>query len=470
MASYSPIFSWILAQQHIIIKNLSTHIYLEDGSIIPLKDFDLSIKNHAHHYLINGQAKLGLSPITKVRLLAKMTLESKDLNKADGHAFLVLKNLNLVQLNRFFPQKIRSIKRGQGDTQLWLDWQAGHIDAMQSRIKIKNLAWRDSSLSGLKKLEANLAWRATQYGWQLTADQVKVRSENRQWPTNKLMIRYQNHHEMYSLYLSNIRLESIIPIASFLPARLNPILSLHPHGDLQDVQLHFKKGELTRVLTQFSKLGWQAHDLFPGAENIAGVFAWKPSEGRLDLDSNQTVLNPKLQPSVTLSTLNASIHWTTLNDALYVTLTRLVITHPNLLVDVTGDVVNLAGQMNLIIHIAANEAERWLTYLPSSYLKPKLEVWLKQDIKKIKHIIGDITVQGKMADFPFDTQPGEFLMKVYAQGVDLLAALGWPLTKNLDALLYVDKRNLEITIIAADLQGNQVDNGSIRINDIGLDP
>lgn len=471
-----PVLAWILAQQKIIIKNLSAHLYMQDGVLIPLSDLNLHIMNKAGHYTIKGRGNLAQTAATNFQLLAELKIDPYALNKTSGQAFFSTHHLLPAQWQGFVGQSGLQLLDGKGDVQLWADLIKGKIAKVQARLRLRNVAWTDKETQNnqqLKILKANLAWKPIPEGWELTGDQIHLRLGDIFWPKNSLMLRYQKTNDTYSLYLKNIVLDSLLSIDVTWPQALTPVLAMKPHGLFHDTQLQIKQGKLDSVLTNFSNLGWPSQPDYPGIDNLSGALHWQAQQGMLQLAGDKTVISQKNQPSMTLSVLSAAINWQTMNDGLRINLDHFIINHRNLLLNLRGVLdkmtANSSGQLNLTGEFSAKNAQRLLPYLPSKYLKPKLNTWLKRDIKRIGKIEGKINVNGALADFPFDKKAGEFAIKSHLRGVDLVFSPNWPVTKNIDAYLEVNKRTLEANIVNAYLKDVKTNQGSVLVTHLGSD-
>ncbi|WP_083852218.1 YhdP family phospholipid transporter [Legionella tunisiensis] len=377
---------------------------------------------------------------------------------------------------KFFPQSRIHLLGGRGDMQLWADIDAGQLKNVQARLDFDHLAWDETQTQKnqlVQSLKANLAWNPTKKGWQLAGDHIKLRLGDTLWPENSLLVRYQRSNHDYFVFIKNILLQSLFSTSIPWPNNLSAVLATKPHGQFHDTQVHIQNGGIDYVLTRFSKLGWLAQQTRPGVDNLSGVIHWQPTEGRLELDGEQTVIDSKNQPPITFETLNAAFDWKELSHGMRLSMERFVLRHPNLLLSAQGVVdeisANSAGNLRMTAEFSANDAHKWLPYLPAKHLKPKLDAWLKHDVKRIATASGELSINGLVADFPFDKQPGEFAIKSYLTGVDLIFAPNWPLTKDIEGYLRVNKRALEADIVHADLKGIVVDKGNLRVNDIGLD-
>lgn len=474
--SAKPILAWVLAQQKIIIKNLSAQLYMQDGTVIPLSELNLNVANHSGHYRIRGRGSLAQTAATNFQLLADLSLDPYALDRTDGHVFFSIQHLLPAQWQGFVNPSRFQLLGGKGDVQLWVDLAQGQLQNIQSRFRIRNLAWVDKVTQKnqlIPVLKANLAWKPIHKGWELTGNKIHLRLGDTPWPENKLLLRYENKQDTYFVYVQNILLESLLSSSLPWPQSLMPLVAMKPHGELQDTQIQINQGKLSSVLTYFSGLGWRGKATSPGVDNLSGTVHWQPNEGNLELVGANVVLAQKNQPAMTFSALNASFNWQTLREGLRVSMDHLVLNHSNLLLSLKGvlDKVNAnsSGLLNLTGEFSATDAQHLLPYLPSKHLKAKLDAWLKHDIKRISKAQGKISVNGPLADFPFDKQPGEFSIKSHLTGVDLVFAPKWPVTKNIEAYLQVDKRLLDADIINADLKNIKIKQGNVRVTDLGLD-
>jgi len=475
-ASIKPVIGWIMAQQKIIIKHLSSDIVLQNGTVIPLRKLDLIIGQHSGHYRIKANAKLAKPISTSVELLADMQLDFNDFKNAHGQAYIAVRRAQFAQW-----QSLLSLPRvehfsGKGSIQLWFDWQGGKVDNVQSRISGKHLKWHDS-VSGqdqeVQSLKANIAWLANAKGWQLLADHLILRLNGIRWPENNLLVKYDKPSDTYQTFIKHIILSSLTSSITGWFKGSDAMDEIHPVGNLLDTQFHVVAGKMDYLLTRFTHLGWRAVGNWPSVANLSGVMHWQPEEGRIEFDSNQTLISPLAKPAIRLQTFNAGFDWKTLSHGLHVSMDRLVIQHPDLLLSATGSADDVSrkssGQMDLNVALSSEHAERWLQYIPENKLKVKLENWLKNDIEQINSLTAEINIHGNYEDFPFDNTPGEFQIKSHFQGVDVTLAPDWPVTRDVEAYLSVDKRNMNMDVVHALLGSILIDKANLRIDDVGHD-
>jgi len=471
-----PVLSWLLAQQKIIVKNVSALVHLNDGSLLPLSALNLTAVNRNGHYRLKGEAKLAQTMATELLVLADMKLNPYALNKVSGHAYFSVRRFLPAQWKTFFPEAPYHLDGGKGDFEVWLDMAKGQVSGLQTMLRFHRVVWRkpgNIQNQFIQSLRANVAWAPTKDGWQLSADHIKLRADGLRWPENSLQINHQELQQTDRVFIKELLLKPLLAAVVTWPDMMQPVLAIHPRGQLHDTQLEVKNGQINYVLTRFSDFGWSAQGGFPAVHNISGVLNWQPTEGRLELDGENTIVAPPRLPPILFLQANAAFEWKELSHGLRVSMERLVLSHPDLVLSARGalDEPFSPGSRNLRLtaEFSADHAEQWLAYLPSLKGKPKLDDWLKHDIKLIDKASGQLTINGPLADFPFDKAPGEFSIVSRLSGMDLLFHKKWPLVRDLDAYLSVDKRALDVDVLHASLQGIEVNQANLRVDEIGLD-
>jgi len=100
--AYLPVLSWLLAQQKIIIKNVSALIHLNDGSLLPVTALNVTAINNNGHYRLRGVAKLAQTTPTELLILADMKLNPYALRKINGQAYVAVHHFYPHNGNCFF--------------------------------------------------------------------------------------------------------------------------------------------------------------------------------------------------------------------------------------------------------------------------------------------------------------------------------------------------------------------------------
>ena len=473
---YLPILAWLSAQQKIIISRVSITVHLDNGVVVSLKQVDLTIHNRSGQYQIKGSATLDQKTPTTLSISADIQLAPEHLNQTKGRIYLSVHSFLPAQWQAYFPHTPVKVQDGKGEVNLWVDFKDGAISLLQSAVRFHHLSLIREGGTKPQMIDAvamNLGWKLSKEGWELNGDHLNLQMNHSKWPVNEFFIRYNNNMQSYRVFVKHLLLPSLKTMDLPWPSSLKPILKMKLKGQLHDTELEVKEDALTYLLTGFSKLGWGGEGVIPAVSGLSGVVYWQPTEGRLELDSVDSVITPKGLPPAMFSKINMAAEWKPQGPGTRVSLENFVILRPDLTLTASGVVDELenmpASHMHLSAKLSANHAEQWLKYIPQASLKPGLNRWLKQDIKKIGTVSGQLTVDGMVNDFPFDKASGEFSILTYLSGVDLLITPKWPLSRDIDAYLKVDKRHLNADIQHADLKGIMVNDMNLRIDDVGLD-
>lgn len=473
--AYLPILGWILEQQKIIIKNVSALVHLNDGSLLPLSALNLTAINRNGHYRLKGEAKLAQTMATELLVLADWYVNPNALQKISGHAYFSVHRFLPTQWQIFFPTSHYHIDGGKGDFEVWLDVLKGRFSGIQTKLNLHRIEWGQEGhpqSQFIQSLQANLAWNPTSDGWQLSGDQIKLRANGIRWPENSFLINHRQSQQSYSLFLKALLLEPLLATDIEWPEIMQPMLEMHPRGQLSDTQIEVNNGKINYLLARFVDFGWRERHSIPSVDNMSGVLSWQPTEGRLELDGENTIVAIHGLPPITFTQANAAFEWIELSSGLRISMERLLLSQADLILSARGAIDEPfspdLSHLRFTAEFSADHAAQWLAYIPSQYVKPKLDDWLKHDIKRIDKASGQLTINGALADFPFDEKPGEFTITSRLSGMDLYFHRKWPPIRNIDLNLHIDKRTLDIDVIHASLKDMESEQANLSIDNMGL--
>lgn len=527
MSSKMRVVAWILSQQKLIFKQLSADVYLKDGTLIPVKQFNLIIAKHFGRYQLKGDIDIGQDQPTLLRVLADLSINPKALSKTSGEIYVYGRDVQPALWQEFLGEHRFQVRDGLVNGRLWLTLADGSLTSVQSKGTVQNLDFLDTQEKKHVRadyLKGNWAWQKKSSGWQLSADHVELALKGKQWPINEFKIEYEQAVQTWKIYVRHVLLDSLFAQDVTWPDVLKPLIHAKLQGTLQETQINIKNNSMDYVVSHFSALGWHAFANYPRVSNLSGVVHWQPFQGGLGLDGQNTIIKLKGKPQITFQDLNAALDWKKLNDGWQVNLERLILRHPDLLASLTGssfvkekvlskqavlkrgvsvippwrgEVIRVSQLVPIFNRaspavqggvdpddaeptiqlkgaLSVTNAESWMQYLPQQYLKPKLDNWLKHGIHRIDRLVAEVNVAGNTRDFPFDkeplgTPPGVFEINAHVSGMDLVFAPEWPLTRDIEADLHFDKRILTADIVYAKLQDIRVDELNLSVNSLGLD-
>lgn len=468
---------WLAEQEQLVIRHLFARIHFQDGSLIPISGLNLSVVNHGGRYTLKGTASLAQTNSTSFTLLGDLYYSPYHFDRTKGQIYFSAKKVLPAQWQNLFPKMAERLEGGKGNIDLWLDLEKGAVASIQAKIKLKRIAWRliNTKTSQLiQNLSANLVWKPTPLGWQLQADTIQFRSGGTKWPENQLMVTFDKVAQSYQVFVKSLILESLFVDAIDWPKSLQAIVKLTPHGLLSDLQILIKEKQLSYFLTRFDNLGWSNAQPIPNVTNLSGVLHWQPEEGRLELDSENTTIAAQGYPTQNLTLLNGALEWKALSDGLRISIERILASQPELTFSAEGvlDGVSTSslGHVTLSADFSAKNITKWFAYLPKEYLKPRLYAWLNDSLKQIAEASGKLQITGLAKDFPFDLpSQGDFTLVSYASGGEIVIGPQWKPLKDLEAYIKVNRRLLDIDLVAGDFNGLAIKEVNLNIADIGKD-
>jgi uncharacterized protein (TIGR02099 family) len=470
------ILGWLSQQERLVIRHVSAHFHFSDGGLIPVSGLNISVINKGGRYKLRGDASLEQTDSTVFQLLGDVQFDPDHFEYTNGQIYFSAKHIVPAQWQSLFPQTTEHLEGGKGDIGLWLDLDKGAVSLVQAQVKFKRLAWRltnKKSSELIQSIYANISWKPNSKGWQLQADHIKLRAAGVSWPENQVLVNFNKLTHSYQLFVKSILIESLLSDAVNWPSAMQDLIQAKPHGVLSDTQIVFKENEVNYFLTRFDHLGWSPIKNIPQVEQLSGALNWQPEEGRLELDSVNTAIKIKGYPVQNLELFNGAIDWKSLSNGLRVSIERLILSKSDLTISAQGVIDQVTSQsmgtIRLDAEFSGKNIQQWLAFLPKKHLKPKLYLWLTEDVKRIANASGKIRINGLASEFPFDHNNGEFSITSHASGGELLITSKWKLIKDLEGYIRLRNRNLEIDLVHGDFQGVPVNQMNLRIDDIGND-
>jgi len=480
--SVEPNADWVtlLGIQHrLIAKDLSVNIHLLSGRHITFHDFRLKMANQHGQIRMKSLGLVNTTHPTKIRTLATLKINPTHIWQTEGNIYIELDALAPGAWQEFMPPLPVQIRQGLGDIQLWIDINQGAIQSAQSHLQFHHLAWRENTKAPLhlvETLQGNLGFKVTKTGWLFRADKIELTADNFIWPKNAFSVEYTTSNNTYHANVEHVLLEALSLWNTSWLKPLDPLWKLHPLGLIHSFSITFSPEQgLSTLLFKMDNVGLKGNNAFPAIAGISGVLYASPESGKLMLDSSNLMLKSTHMAPLIFKRLNTDLEWKTLSHGLRLHLLRFVLINPETTVTASGILDNPMQSELRTIHLnlkyALKNAEHWIALLPaeSLQLKPKLDAWLKNNIKQIATATGEMNLQGVLADFPFEQGNGTFNITTYLNDLSLIPAPHWPLAEHIDGVLTINGRDLEATLQHAAVSPLTLDNLSLRIRDIGHD-
>lgn len=375
------------------------------------------------------------------------------------------------------------LQDAQADGSIWVKWESGHVSFAQSHLTISQarlFSEADSDTLHFEKLSGNFLWKPQGHGWELTADHVRLVTDDYPWPENAFSFRWgQQLQEFWIAHLDLRDVDRIVEGSSLASTPfLKQLKALQPRGELN--QLYFKhhgpidKMQSYTLSTGFLHLSTGRLDKIPGVSNLSGAVQLSPHKGILQLDSQSAVLDfgDLFQKPLSIDQMNGNIQWHQTEDHGWeITGTQLSLSDPYLSVygefglSIPSDGKN--PFLSLLAGYALTDSAQAYRYMPSGILPESATHWLDQAFVKGDGGEGSLILHGPLEQFPFAQKEGTFLVDADVYHTTLHYADGWPGIENINAELIFSGHSMNCLANSGQIFQSQIKKAVVEIPYLG---
>jgi uncharacterized protein YhdP len=202
----------------------------------------------------------------------------------------------------------------------------------------------------------------------------------------------------------------------------------------------------------------------PGINNLSGHLRLTPDFGLINIPAQKTQIDfgPMFKAPITFDQLSAHIIWQHETDGWLVKAThfaaqnndgvaagKMTLLIPN---DHSSPIIDLSATTQM------NSAQHLPNYLPLTVLHQGLIDWLTNSIVAVQNAQATVTLQGRLADFPYDHNNGTFRIDALLAGTELHFWPGWPTIHNMAGELIFAGRRMEVAVHSAQVFNTQLQN------------
>lgn len=464
--------------EKILIKDMQINIQTASRKPFLLKNIRVLGQKRSGEYHWSAEADLGKKSTLQLRV--DMPLLSDLMLPQKGRLYLQTAGLEIKKipgLQAWLNEKdIQSIS-GLVEGNAWLDWDKGKITALHSQLILDDLLLqrsKNSQVIKLKHFSANSLWQKQAVGWEIAMDNVHIDNGKDVISNDKFLLFYQPDWDTYHLYLKELPIHFFENFKQILPSPWSSRLAFISDGNIKELQLNIKAGQVDYLLMQFDNVAWPAKANYPGVKGLSGGVSWEPDKTHVELSSPGLEMKFPSMPKMVFDNVHAILGFNTQSTgSQHLEIERLVLSRPDLALTLQGQIDDILvpskTNARLEMNWSLEHGEHWLPYLPLVLKPGSLLEWLMNDVKTIRQSSGEMVLNGLLKEFPFDAQEGEFSVNSHLYGVDLIFAKNWPLTKQIDANLKVHQRELEATIDRASLNDIPIEALNLRVPFLGQD-
>lgn len=338
-------------------------------------------------------------------------------------------------------------------------------------------ARRAQHVAALESLEAKVLLEFGSGGWTATLKQFELDSVHGSWPPAQGQLQYTGGEQpALEGQMEFLRLADLAPWLQMLrePGALAALDKLS--GELRDVQFTAQgtdRDDLRYSLqARFEGLALPAADRAAGFAGARGELAADEAGGRAIFSKAPvTVELPGLliSPTAPFEALEGELEWRRLSDGWKLNAPRfqwemLGTRGQGRLELLLPDSAQRSPEINLSMQFSADDVTAAKPLMPKHW-GPGLISWLDRSIISGRATRAELTIAGRLADFPFEGKPGIFALDIQAQDVLLAYQPDWPPVEQLGARLSFRGNSLTIASTKGLIGGNTIKTAAARFPD-----
>lgn len=482
----NEVVAWIFSQPALALSDIHVTFFTRAGIKKSITLDELSLLNSNTTHLLSGKGSLNQDIPTGVELSVDWQGDHFDLETVSAKLYLYLEGISLPQWFKQQTWKNLQIKEGLGSAKIWLDWDKGQFQKIQTQLQlyhlnIYSLTTRQSQF--ISRLNGNFGWRRDGKNQIIAGNDILIDLPHHLWPTTSFSLTlplpheevtlpasvpmlalqlpskfdsfgFDNHvatfnmtpsikEDPFSLRMSYVDLADMCSFAlssGLLPNELeSKIISLKPRGEVAAIKFDFQDSvhlENNSIAGEFTGLSWIGWEKYPGISALSGVFEWNGKKGSLVLDSKDMQLTYPtfFSNPVFLGNVTGRMEFQKDKKDTWILYSKnFDFSNDDLHANIKATVGIPKGEsplVDLVSNITMKKASHFIRYFPLKKADPDLSRWLLQAFHGGKFVSGKLIIQGRVSDFPFGNQNGKFSMSADAEDLDFGYAPGWPSMKH----------------------------------------
>jgi uncharacterized protein (TIGR02099 family) len=487
-------FDWLLNQRQVIINNANI-LWQDDQRAAPQLELlvNLRLENRGRHH------RFGISAVPPARLAAHLDMRGdfKGESLANpglwrGRLFMQITRADIAAWRAWlpFPEEIK-LNQGVGALRIWAGIDGADMNKVTADMRLQNVKARLAPTLP----ELNLTRLAGRVGWHKIDDKG---SNGSQLFARRLTAAFygkpplplldfslqQLHHDAgkpdsNTLSVQNLRLDKLEELTKYLPMSeplRTKIRAVSPRGKLHSMLIKWTGEWPTpssfHATGRFTRLGMKRSDSMPAFTGVSGNIDITEQGGTLNLDSQNTVLQPPDTPvePITLNILTGQIRWNlTSNGSKSIKFSNISFSSAYAAGSAYGNYQTVPGSpgiLDLTTHLTRADAPSLLRLL-SGKGREYFPDWLGESIVAGNISNARLHLKGNLARPPsVSSNPGVFEFAAKISGMLLDHLPGWPRIENLAGNVRLNDNRMEINVSKGDILGARLGNARLIIPDM----
>ncbi len=407
-------------------------------------DVNLHLTNRGQRHVLAGQVEVPKTLGRNVKFSADVNGDSLNPQDWQGTFYLQAFAVDIQQWEQFQPRwNNAQLKNGQLDVRLWGKWGQSKLLGLSGDLSAYDVTLQEKKAGplNLQLLAGIFDWQRGEQGWSMKVKDFQLIHGGSVWPKTDITLAYQpGVEDVFQLNAGYLRIEDLRTILDTLdegPEDLRQAVNgLNPSGDLRNLAAKaFVRDHKLRdvaVHAAFSHLHTSAWRHYPAIQGFRGSLVSTLNYGQLKIDNSySTIYFPKMfRHAFSLNELKTQISWSkdrygwTVSAGDVATQTTEVKANASVYLQVPAN--KASPYLDMQVQFWDGDASNASTYYPVGIMDKDLVHWLDQAIVAGKVGFGGAVFSGRLNDFPFRQQQGNFQVQFYADQVELNYQKHWP--------------------------------------------
>ncbi|KJG29556.1 TIGR02099 family protein [Photobacterium angustum] len=448
---------------NVTLKNATVTVPSPSGKALHVAVTQLNWRNEGGHHFAQGSIGLINSPLGQVDIKADIT-EQGSLSSVNGTLYLKGKNISVTPwLNKKFTG-VADISDSKLSMQAWLSLDKGTISSAMIQFAKSHIDWTTQHKShqiiingGVVAL--NPTFDKQQRVWRIDTEKFDITTDKISWPKFDVAAQFslnkQWHPVNWKAALTNIKLDRLLPLRSFLPKSnsiTEAITELQPTGLVTKIRVAGEQDKPIHFSLNLDDLAFKQWQLLPGINKLNARIAGDTTQGavKIRVDDDALPYGKIFPKPLNINDATIDAYWKHDNQGTSLWSDKLSVATPDL---------NAKGQFRLDFY---QKAPAWLAfygeasvkdagqtwrYLPRPALGNKLTHYLATAIKGGTVKDAELLWFGPLNTFPYPNHDGVFEVKVPLKKAKFQFDPDWPLLTDLN--LNLGFKNDRMTIDAS---------------------
>ena len=480
--SESSIFKrWLLSQNEISIADSSIILRDERGDNIEweFKDVNMLLRNSGMRH------RLSLTTIPPKLLGGKIDLnldlegDISDPGSWKAKFFVESKRINLKPLRRYIDNKYIKFNNGIAKVKLWLDIDKGEVNQLSGDVNLSGFSYKfkENKSVNIELVSAVFdSVKSKEKTWGVSVDKFNYKNNNQSWLGSRFFLAFGFDNKkiedffITADYMSLGALTQMINDNNLITNKHKKILNnLNVQGDVRNFNIAWKNNSLHKLNAEFEKFSIGAWARFPEAKNISGNFRFENNRGNVSVLSNAaTVSFPSLfRDAFKLDKLKADVDFVKTDKGLLFNFNHVLAENKEVSAASKGAFFlpknESSSHLDLQTYVSRGDASKLSHYLPVSIMSDGLVSWLDRGIVSGKLDMATVIFNGKLKDFPFNNNEGEFFVDIETSNILLNYQKGWPVIEKAKIKGNFTGQGMSLNLLTAETENNFLHNSFASI-------